>query len=482
MAEEPIQPLGAEPQGTEPTLPNTPPVTEWRPPQPPASPGASESSTPIPTQPIPTQPIRPDAYAAAGQQPAPNYPIPGAPVGSQAWNYPPPTQNSYYPAPGYPPPPPGYTQVGQYPFNYGVQPPAPPQRRWPVLVLATVLVIGLAFAGFTFTNNVLGAIPSTQVSTPASPSLAPSQSGAGTRSNAVTAAEAKGVVLIEGTTAGGTAYGTGMVLTADGKVLTNYHVVAGTEKVAVTLATTGSTYLATVLGFDQAKDVALLQLANASGLDTVTIDADQVTVGDQVAAVGNANGGMKLVKAAGSVTDTGQSLTVNSDSPWGNTEDLSGLVATNAGAVPGDSGGPMFDAQNEVLGITTAGSTKDHASYAVPISTALAVVQQIETGQDAGTVRVGPAGFLGVKVTDSSQTGTGGPTVSSVVANSPADKAGMSVGSQITKIGNTTITATTNVAGVIRAVEPGQQVTIWWTTAKGKSRHATVTAGASPFN
>lgn len=146
-----------------------------------------------------------------------------------------------------------------------------------------------------------------------------------------------------------------MVLTPDGKVLTNYHVVAGTQALEVTIADSGAAYAATVLGFDQSKDVALLQLADASGLATITVDTDEVSVGDPVAAVGNAGGNGKLVRAPGEVVRLNRSLTVNSDSPWGSQEDLSGVIETTAGAVPGHSGGPMFDAEGEVLGITTAG-------------------------------------------------------------------------------------------------------------------------------
>jgi S1-C subfamily serine protease len=97
-------------------------------------------------------------------------------------------------------------------------------------------------------------------------------------------------------------------------------------------------------------------------------------------------------------------------------------------------------------------------------------------------VRVGPAGYLGVQVKDSSYTGAGGSTVQAVVAGSPAEKAGITPGSRITRIGDTTITDQTNVANVIRAIEPGQQVTIWWITAKKVTMHATVIAGASPVN
>jgi S1-C subfamily serine protease len=514
MAEEHTPSPGAANHGNEPTQPIPDSASAgWPPPTPSASPWAPQpaaaeadltagtgaqpvGSEPTVQLPVSDQPLGAYSYPAVGQQSAPPaqpYPTSGAPTaGPTYWNYGQPTQAPYYQAGGYPPPGQGYSgyppggQYGNYypPPGYQqspVQPPAP-KRRWPALLVSLVLAFGLAVAGYTFVSSEFGAAPSTRVTSPAQPGSGQSHGSAGTQSKTVTAAEAKGVALIEATTANGTAYGTGVVLTADGKVLTNYHVVAGTEKVAVTMATSGDTYVATVLGFDQTRDVALLQLKNASGLDTVTIDTNQVSTGDQIAAVGNAAGGMKLVKATGTVTGTDQALTVNSDSPWGSTEDLSGLVATSAGAVPGDSGGPMFDSQSEVLGITTAGSTKDHSSYAVPISTALAVVQQVETGQDAGTVRVGPAGYLGVRVADASYTGSGGATVTAVVANSPAANAGITAGSQITKVGDTQITNKTNVASVIRAVEPGQQVAISWITSSGHTKNATVTMGSSPVN
>ena len=383
---------------------------------------------------------------------------------------------------------PGYYSPGQY--YYPPQPvPVAKKRRWPLALAAGIVALVLAAGAFSFAaRTIQGALPAPRTTTqpeaqPSVPSGNQSQPGGGntTTGSAVAAAQSAGVVLIAAETGSGVAAGTGMIITADGTVLTNYHVVAGSEKVAVTVADTGKTYTATVVGFDQAKDVAVLKLKDASGLTTVRADDDQVNTGDRVAAVGNASGGGELVKAAGSVTATDQSLTVSSDSPWGSTEDLSGLIETNARAVPGDSGGPMFDSENEVLGMTTAGSTRARTSYAVPIATALAVVDQIETGQDAGTVRVGPAGYLGIRVADAQQGGTG-KTITQVVTGSPADEAGVTSGSRLTKVGDTPITATTNLATVIRALEPGLQVTIEWTVASGDRKSATVTLGSSPVN
>ncbi len=426
-----------------------------------------------------------------GQQPNGQQGYGQAPYGQQAGQaygqYQAPGQQGQNPYAGYQHP--GYYDPAQY---YRQQPaPVATKRRWPLALVAGVVALVLAAGGFSFAaRTIQGALPSPASTATTEPRTQPSdpaenpgrQGGGTTTGNSVAAAQSAGVVLIEAETGSGIAAGTGMILTADGKVLTNYHVVAGSEKVSVTVADSGNTYTASVVGFDQAKDVALLQLKDASGLTTVTPDPDQVAVGDAIAAVGNASGGGELVKAAGSVTATDQSLTVSSDSPWGSSEDLSGLVETNARAVPGDSGGPMFDSQNEVLGMTTAGSTRERTSYAVPIATALAVVDQIETGQDAGTVRVGPAGYLGIRVAEAESGSTTGKTITQVVAGSPADTAGVVPGSKLTRVGGVTIRASANLATVIRALEPGQQVTIGWTTPGGSHKTATVTLGSSPVN
>ncbi len=184
-----------------------------------------------------------------------------------------------------------------------------------------------------------------------------------TGSQGVSAAHSAGVVLIDAQTPEGTAAGTGMVLSADGKVLTNYHVVAGSSKVEVTLADSGDSYDAEVLGFDQAKDVALLQLEGASGLTTVSIDGDEVRVADAVAAVGNANGRGTSSCTSDRRGDVSDRASDGARSPWGAEEDLSGMIQTDASAVPGDSvGSAMFDTEGEVLGMTTAGSTGDGTS------------------------------------------------------------------------------------------------------------------------
>jgi len=305
------------------------------------------------------------------------------------------------------------------------------------------------------------------------------QSGQGGTAS-VTQAQSTGIVFIDTQVSGGVGAGTGMVLTSSGEVLTCYHVVAGSSTVSVTVADTNKTYSATVLGFDSTKDVALLQLKNASGLPTITVDPDQLSVGDTVSAVGNASGGAQLVRADGKVQALDQKLTVSSESPWGATENLSGMIETNAMAVPGDSGGPMFDSQNEVTGMTTAGSTDDSTSYATPISVAMGVVTTIKGGQDSGTVQVGPSGYLGITV-DTTMGGQG-QMIGSVVPGGPADKIGIVAGSTLTSVGSTTVTSDTNLADVIRVLKPGSRVSVTWITPNGTRKSGTATVGASPLN
>lgn len=300
----------------------------------------------------------------------------------------------------------------------------------------------------------------------------------------------RGVVLITVTTSSGEGAGTGMVLTASGQVLTNYHVVEGSTDIEVTIAATGDTYAATVVGHDETRDVALLQLEDASGLDTVAVDDETLAVGDALTAVGNAEGGGELVAASGLVTGLDESVTVTSGTE---TETLTGVIETNAGAVPGDSGGPMFDAEGEVAGMTTAGgqtvavapgggrrggATLTSVSYAVPIDVALEVVAVIRTGAESGTVEIGPRAYLGVSVGSS----TSGLVVSGVESGGPAASAGITAGSVITSVGGTAVSTHAELSALLGEHEPGDKVKVTWTDADGTAHTATLTLGSSPIN
>ena len=304
-----------------------------------------------------------------------------------------------------------------------------------------------------------------------------------------TAAQGVGVVLISTSSSSAQGAGSGMVLSSDGYVLTNYHVVQSSTEVQVEVASTGRSYTATVVGHDASQDVALLKLADATGLQTVTIDDDgDPAVGDTVTAVGNSEGQGYLSAAEGRVTATDASITVSSETASSGSESLTDVLKTTAGALPGDSGGPMFDDEGEVVGITTAGEQASTgartqavtvASYAVPIQRAMAIVQQIEDGQESGSVKVGPNAYLGVSVLTSD---AGTMTVSSVVPDGPADAVGIGRGAVITGLDGHPVASHADLAALLAGKEPGDQVSIRWTDASGLQRSGSIELGSSPVN
>ncbi len=349
------------------------------------------------------------------------------------------------------------------------------------------LALGGAFALAVAIPAVGAPIAPTMAPVVRAPSWAgPTIQATASTSTTPSADQTRGVVLIDSSTPAGEGAGTGMVLTASGQVLTNYHVVEGSTSLTATIADTGRQYAASVVGWDAEEDVALLQLEGASGLAAVTLDDEGVRVGDALTAVGNAAGGGVLVAASGRVTALDQQVTVANE---GRTETLTGAIQTDAGAEPGDSGGPMFDDEGEVAGMTTAGgqtttampgrrggaSATTSVSYAVSIGDAASVIAQIRAGDESGGVRIGPRAYLGVSV------GSPSLVVASVVEGGPAATAGLDAGSVITSIGGTAVTTHDDLSAALDALEPGQEVALAWTGADDVRHTATVTLDASPL-
>ncbi|MET0693515.1 MAG: trypsin-like peptidase domain-containing protein [Propionibacteriaceae bacterium] len=315
-------------------------------------------------------------------------------------------------------------------------------------------------------------------------------------SQAATKAESKGVAIID-TVLGyqdAAAAGTGIVLTSDGEVLTNYHVVEGSTSIKVTIASTGKTYSATVIGHDQTDDVALLKLAGASQLTTAKIDDDTLKTGDSVTAVGNAGGTSSLSAADGTVTSLGQTITTASESSTEG-ETLQGLIMTDADVVAGDSGGPLIDTEGEVVGIDTAASTGAEINgYAIPIDDALAIVKQILSGDETSTVQIGQDAFLGVELestasasqsyspwdTAQSTDETSGATIAGVVADGPAADVGLDAGDVITSVGQTSIDSAESLSAALAKLDVGDKVKLGWTDSAGSSHTSTVKLAASP--
>jgi len=326
-----------------------------------------------------------------------------------------------------------------------------------------------------------------------------SSSGTAQGSGAVaaTAAQEKGVVTINSQLQyqQATSAGTGMILSSDGLVLTNNHVVNGATAIRVTVETTGKQYTATVVGTDPSADVALLQLQGASGLTPVTLDTGGgVSTGSAVTAIGNAEGTGNLVAAAGSITGTDQTMTAQTEL-GGSAETLSGLLEFQASVVSGDSGGPVLDAQGEVVGMTTAASNGAGPTdaYAITITNALSVVHQIQAGDTAGgRITLGYPAFLGVALSSQqTQAGgfgqaggtTNGATISGVIAGTPAASAGLAAGDTITALDGTAVTSSTGLSTAMSGHKAGDRVSLTWVSGTtGTSHTATVTLVAGPAN
>ncbi len=320
-----------------------------------------------------------------------------------------------------------------------------------------------------------------------------------------------------------TSAGTGIVLSSNGIVLTNNHVVEGATSVKVTDVGNGRTYTAKVLGYNASHDVAVLQLENASGLTTASLgDSSTVRTGDNVVALGNAGGkGGTPSVAAGTVTALNQSITA-SDDLSNTSEQLTGLIQTNADIQPGDSGGSLVNSYGQVIGMDTAASSgyqfegqssQTTRAYAIPIDEALTIAKQIEAGTGSSSTHIGATAFLGVSVESQSSgssglggfggfggqgsggqgsggqgsggqgsggQGSNGVTVAGTVSGSPAAAAGLAQGDEITALGGQSVSTPEDISQTLVKYHPGDKISISWLDQSGQSHTATVTLTTGP--
>ncbi len=402
----------------------------------------------------------------------------------------------------------GYPGVPGYGAGYGLatEPPPPPRRnhkRGLVITGAVALAAGAAAGG------LIGGLHPTSVGTATATSktmLSASQ---------IASRVDPGLVDVVSTLGDeqATAAGTGIVLTSNGEVLTNNHVIDGATSIKVTDVRNGRTYTAKVVGYDASQDVSVIQLQNASGLTVASLgDSSTVQTGDSVVALGNAGGkGGTPSVAAGTVTALNQSITA-SDEGSGNSEQLTGLIETNADIQPGDSGGSLVNAYGQVVGMDTAassgtqvqsqsGQTAEQA-YAIPINEATSIAQQIEAGTTSANVHIGATAFLGVESQPASQ-GSGdssgfggfggfgggqgsqgssatGVTISGTLSGSPAANAGLTAGDTITSVGGQSVATAQDIAHVLVKYHPGDSVSVSWVDQSGQSQTANVTLASGP--
>ncbi len=462
----------------------------------------------VPSLPVPFElpsPLGPGAGQAASPPPAP--PSPGYPVAPSYPSYPAPGGfGGYGPyggmvgSPGVPSP---------YGYPYGLVAPVPVVRHtlqrktWVWVVVLTAVVAALI-------GSVVGAEVGSNSQQTIVKQFFPNSSAL-TKPQDVQEILAKvepAVVSINADAAGRgsasgdivEAAGSGMVLTSTGEVLTNNHVVAGATTVTVTLFGQTSALPSHVLGTDPAQDLALVQIDHVSGLPTVNLgQSSEVRVGDSVLAIGNAlalAGGPTVTE--GIVSAEGRSLTAQNDS--GQTENLTGLLQTDAAINPGNSGGPLVDSQGQVIGMNTAvaSSTTGNAptediGFAIAVDSIKPRLTQLRQGGTGGSGPATPtlpadnAAYMGVivgTVTPALQqadhlTPSSGALVISVESGSPAQKAGLQVNDVIVSFNGATIQSPQDLTAAIHPLAAGDHVTVG--VYRGPSHFSLgVTLGARP--
>ena len=254
--------------------------------------------------------------------------------------------------------------------------------------------------------------------------------------------------------------GSGFIITEDGYVVTNYHVISGASSVQVTLYN-GDTYDATVIGGDSDYDVAVLKI-EASGLQPVTLgESADVNVGDTVLAIGNPLGELTFSMSQGIVSSCDRAINVDG-TPFN-------MIQVDCSINPGNSGGPLVNLYGEVVGIVSAkyssysSTTVEGLGFAIPISDVRSIITDImENGAvtdkaymaiTAGTMNEQMAAQFNINVTE-------GVFVYSVVEGGAGDKAGLRLGDVITKMGDKTLTSRQDLSAAMKGYRAGDTVTL----------------------
>ena len=283
--------------------------------------------------------------------------------------------------------------------------------------------------------------------------------------------------------------GTGILLDANGDVLTNNHVIEGaTEITAISLANS-QTYQVDVIGFDRANDIAVVHLRGAFGLPTANLGTSSTLgVGEPIAAIGNSNGtGAAPSYAPGTVTQLGASVRA-SDESGGGSRELYDLIRVAADIRPGDSGGPLVNGAGQVVGVNVAatltyrmGGVTGGEGFAIPIDRAMAIANQIRSGAPAPSIHLGDSAFIGVGIADAPALGgPPGAVVRQVLPDAPAAQIGLRPGDVITMVDGTPVNSAADLSNVVDRHRPGDTVMLTWIDRMGNPRVAPVMLGKGP--
>ena len=356
--------------------------------------------------------------------------------------------------------------------------PAGPRRSWAAVAVVAALIGALFGAGgYAVADRIDGDEPARSAvntdRTPGRPSA--TFTGEPLDLKAVLEKVQPAVVSIGVSGLEGRGAGTGMILTPDGEVLTNAHVVNGATRIRVTLFGENESRDADLIGGDAGADLAIVKIRNASGLPTVELGSSQAAeVGDDVVAIGNA-----LALPGGPTVTTG--IISAKDRSL---EGLDGLIQTDTAINQGNSGGPLVNAAAQVIGVNTAviRGGAEGIGFSIAIDNAKPVIDDLRAGRAATS-----GAFLGVS--SQSMTPTiaenldvpvdSGAVIVEVVPDSAADGAGLQRGDVIVEIDGQRVDSAANVGSIIRDRQPGDEVEIVYYRG-AERRTAKATLGSRP--
>ena len=267
----------------------------------------------------------------------------------------------------------------------------------------------------------------------------------------------------------GEAAGTGIIVSKDGYVLTNKHVVSGADKVEVILSDGTSYTNVTVVGSDPLNDIAFLKINGVDNLSPAELgDSATTRVGQEVVAIGNSLGQYQTTVTSGIISGKGRPITAGSEGT-GETESLTDLLQTDAAINPGNSGGPLLNRSGQVIGVNTAvAANAQGIGFAIPINATKGALKQVLAGKGVERSYLGlryvtltpdVARQYNVSVTQGAYI-IGAEGSPGVLPGSPADKAGLREKDIIKKVNNMTVGPQGGVSSLIGEYAPGDTVSL----------------------
>ena len=343
-------------------------------------------------------------------------------------------------------------------------PPQLPTKKRPLAarIGAVALIAAIAF-GSGLAGGLLGAAVTDTVEEASNSPLvtaAPVKSGDIGDSNVAKAAEviAPSVVTIDSVSDNGEAVGTGIIISSDGEILTNNHVVENSKTARVRLYGQTNPITADVLATDPGNDMALIKLRNTTGLVAATFaDSESISVGDAVVAVGYA-----LALDGGPSVTSGIISALNRTLQLDNETFLNALIQTDAAISSGNSGGPLINMNGQVIGINTAvanggfNSAANNIGFAIGVKEVKRVNAILHDMAKGGTRQ---QGFLGISL-GSRTDGGAGAVIGEVTPGSPAAKAGVRTNDIVLSINDQPITGDEGLVAIIRDSAPGEKIVL----------------------